>query len=112
MHLKHKFWLFAFLVMFAGCASMEQAKSFNEQAAYADSTLDGIVTSLSSQYQAGVITKAEKDSMLAQVQKALDGIKTAKGMQGLKDPKDAQAALQDAQVIILQLQKQLQESQK
>ena len=60
MHLKHKFWLFAFLVMFAGCASMEQAKSFNEQAAYADSTLDGIVTSLSSQYQAGVITKAEK----------------------------------------------------
>ena len=103
---------FLIAIMLAGCANMEAAKSFNEQAAYADSTLDGIVTSLSSQYQAGVITKTEKDAMLAQVQKALDAIKSAKGMQGLKDPKDAQAALQDAQVIILQLQKQLQESQK
>ena len=107
MNLRRKAIALFLAAMLAACASMESAKSFNEQVAYADASLDGIVSSLSSQYQAGVITKSDKDAILAQVQKALDAIKAAKGLEGLKNPTDAQASLKDAQLIILQLQQQL-----
>ena len=107
MRLKHKFWIFAFLVIFSGCASMEQAKSFNEQLDYADAGIDGIAASATMQYQAGVITKEVKDQVASRLTEALDAIQKAKSLSALQKPEDAMKTLQDAQVIILELQKEL-----
>lgn len=96
-----------FAILLTACASMETAKSFNEQLAYVDAGLDGVLSSVASQYQAGTITKDVKDKVLVQVQNALEALKTAKSLNVANQPNDALKALQAAQVIVTELQAQL-----
>jgi uncharacterized lipoprotein YajG len=98
--------LFAAIVL-AACASMETPKSFTEQLAYADAGLDGVVASVASQYQSGVLSASQKDAVIAQVQKALDALKTAESLSKLNQPNDALKSLEAAQAIITTLQQQV-----
>ena len=110
--MKPSIWKYLLVLLFpafimAGCASLEQAKNLNEQIDYYDATLDGIISSTASQYKAGVMSKETKDSIVKTVEKAMAAIDQARTLQSLQNPEDAAKALTDAQIIILQLQKQV-----
>jgi hypothetical protein len=117
MHLKHKFWLFAFLVMFAGCAGLTPtvtAKTPAQIALSAYGVYTAVENTITDQLVSGVISVDKAKEYQGQFKKYRQTLETGAALakSGLTIPQTQLEAIKEAQTILLQIQRDLQAKEK
>ncbi len=104
LHFRHALTLLGFLLVLTGCQSIEPAKGFKQQLAYAESTHTAVLDATNSSLSAGTLSSADAETIAKGADNAQTLLVAAKTAYEAGDEAGANAKLATALTALQALQ--------